>query len=298
MQIIRNGFGFGFLGVAIFSASLPATRIAVGAFDPIFLTLVRASIAGFIGVLLLWAFRAQRPTRKDVLSLLVVAAGVVVGFPLLTAFALQHINAARSIVFIGLLPLSTAFFGVILGGEKPQPAFWFFSALGSLFVAGFAFTQGVQSSLQGDVLMLAAIIICGLGYAQGGALSRKLGGWQVISWALVVSLPFMAPLAIWQMPVSFAHVQISEWAALAYVSVFSMLIGFVFWYRGLALGGVAAISQLQLLQPFMGLMLAASVAREHVQWQMIAVSLLVVACVVGARRFSKREPKRSRTVLD
>ena len=286
MRFWENGFVLGLLGVMIFSGSLPATRIAVGAFDPVFLTLVRATIAGLLGVGLLLGLGASRPLRKDYLNLAIVAVGVVVGFPLLTALALQNINSARSIVFIGLLPLSTAIFGVVLGGEKPQPAFWLFSILGSLLVAGFALSQGGSGSWYGDLLMVAAIIVCGLGYAQGAKLSRRLGGWQVISWSLVISLPVMAPLAVWTMPTSVAHVQLDEWTALAYVSVFSMLIGFVFWYRGLALGGVTAISQLQLLQPFMGLMLAATIMQEQVHWQMIAVSVLVVACVAGARRFS------------
>ena len=175
---------------------------------------------------------------------------------------------------------------MVSGGEEPQPAFWLFSILGSVLVAGFALSQGGIGSWYGDLLMVAAIIVCGLGYAQGAKLSRRLGGWQVISWSLVISLPVMAPLAVWTMPTSVAHVQLDEWTALAYVSVFSMLIGFVFWYRGLALGGVTAISQLQLLQPFMGLMLAATIMQEQVHWQMIAVSVLVVACVAGARRFS------------
>ncbi|WP_299344082.1 DMT family transporter [uncultured Maritalea sp.] len=286
MRFWENGFVLGLLGVMIFSGSLGATRIAVGAFDPVFLTLVRATIAGLLGVGLLLGLGASRPLRKDYLNLAIVAVGVVVGFPLLTALALQNINSARSIVFIGLLPLSTAIFGVVSGGEKPQPAFWLFSILGSVLVAGFALSQGGIGSWYGDLLMVAAIIVCGLGYAQGAKLSRRLGGWQVISWSLVISLPVMAPLAVWTMPTSVAHVQLDEWTALAYVSVFSMLIGFVFWYRGLALGGVTAISQLQLLQPFMGLMLAATIMQEQVHWQMIAVSVLVVACVAGARRFS------------
>ncbi len=219
--------------------------------------------------------------------MLIIAIGVVVGFPLLTALALQHITSAHSIVFIGLLPLSTAIFGVLRAGESPRPAFWIFSILGSAIVAGFALLQDLSASWTGDVLMFGAIIICGLGYAEGGKLSRKFGGWQVISWALVLSLPIMAPLALFTMPETFTGISLPAWVALAYVSLFSMLIGFVFWYHGLAQGGVAAIGQLQLLQPFMGLMLAATLLHEAVSWPMVAVSLAVVACVAGAKRFSK-----------
>ena len=283
----KSGWIYGFIGVAIFSGSLPATRVAVADFDPVFLTIARAAIAGIVAMLLLVLLPQKRPERADLVSLFIVAIGVVVGFPLLTALALQHITSAHSVVFIGLLPLSTAIFGVLRAGDRPHPAFWLFSVVGSVLVAGFALTQDLSASWTGDILMFAAIIVCGLGYAEGGKLSRKLGGWQVISWALVISLPIVAPLAIYLMPVSFTGVSVPAWIALAYVSLFSMLIGFVFWYRGLAQGGIGAVGQLQLLQPFMGLMLAASLLHEEVSWPMVAVSVAVIACVVGAKKFAK-----------
>jgi drug/metabolite transporter (DMT)-like permease len=138
MESTTKGWGSGLLGVIIFSGSLPATRVAVGDLSPIFLTAARATIAATLGLALLWALRQKRPVRNDFGSLAVVALGVVVGFPLLTALALQHITSARSMVFIGLLPLATAVFGVLRGGERPKPAFWLFSVLGGLLVAGFA----------------------------------------------------------------------------------------------------------------------------------------------------------------
>lgn len=277
----------GLIGVVIFSGSLPATRVAVMQFDPLFLTVARAAIAGVLALGLLVAFRESRPARRDIVSLLVVALGVVVGFPLLTALALQHITSARSIVFIGLLPLATAIFGVLRGGERPKPAFWVFSILGSALVAGFALSQGVAASPVGDALMLAAVVVCGLGYAEGARLSRSLGGWQVICWALVLSLPVMAVLAALTMPASLAGIEAPAWIGLAYVSLFSMLIGFIFWYRGLAQGGIAAVGQLQLLQPFFGLALAATLLGESVTPAMLAVTVAVIACVAGARRFAR-----------
>ncbi|NIJ59711.1 drug/metabolite transporter (DMT)-like permease [Pseudochelatococcus lubricantis] len=272
--------------MAIFSGSLPATRAAVTGFDPVFLTVARAAIAGMLGLGLLFVFRQKSPERRDLLPLAVIALGVVVGFPLLTALALQHMSSAHSVVFIGLLPLSTAIFGVLRGGERPRPAFWLFSLAGSALVAGYAMARGTGAVSAGDLLMLAAIVMCGLGYAEGGRLSRRLGGWQVISWALVLSLPVMLPLAVLTMPGSFAQVGAPAWTGLAYVSLFSMLIGFVFWYRGLALGGIAAVGQLQLLQPFLGLGLAAMLLHETVSGAMLAVTLGVVVCVAGARKFS------------
>ncbi len=286
MQRTTAGWGSGLIGVIIFSGSLPATRVAVGGFTPLFLTAARAVIAALIAAALLRALGQRRPARGDLGSLAVVALGVVVGFPLLTALALQHVTSARSIVFIGLLPLATAIFGVLRGGERPKPAFWAFSLAGSGLVAGFALAQGDGASLPGDLLMVAAIVLCGLGYAEGAALSRRLGGWQVISWALVSALPVMATLALATWPATWREIGLPVWAGLAYVSVFSMLVGFVFWYRGLALGGIAGVGQLQLLQPFFGLALAGLLLHEPVAWTMIAVTALVVLCVAGAKRFA------------
>ncbi len=280
------GWGSGLMGVLIFSGSLPATRVAIGDFSPIFLTSARAAIAALLGLLCLAALRQRRPERRDIASLAIVALGVVIGFPLLTALALQSITAARSIVFIGLLPLATAIFGVLRGNERPRPAFWLFSLLGAMTVAGFALLQSAQGAVRGDALMLAAILICGLGYAEGATLSRRLGGWQVISWALVLSLPVMAAMALATWPQSLSAVTLPGWIGLGYVAVFSMLVGFVFWYRGLAIGGIAGVGQLQLLQPFLGLMLAGLILREPVTWTMLACALLVVLCVAGARRFA------------
>ncbi|MBV8260018.1 MAG: DMT family transporter [Paraburkholderia sp.] len=282
-----DGWLCGLAGVLIFSGSLPATRLAVLGLDPVFITGARATIAGVLGTLLLLALRAARPARAEVGPLVIVALGVVVGFPLLTALALQHVSSAHAIVFVGLLPLATAVFGVLRGGERPEPAFWLFSAAGSAAVVAFAMRHGIDASPLGDALMLAAIVVCGLGYAEGARLSRRLGGWQVICWALVISLPVMAPLAWWMWPASLAAVGAASWWGLAYVSLFSMLIGFVFWYRGLALGGIAGVGQLQLLQPFFGLVLAALLLHETVPPSMIAVTAVVIACVAGARRFGR-----------
>ncbi|WP_299176181.1 DMT family transporter [uncultured Brevundimonas sp.] len=270
----------------IFSGSLPATRVAVADLSPMFLTSARAAIAAVLAAIFLIVLRQARPARNDIMSLAIVAAGVVVGFPLLTALALQHITASHSIVFIGLLPLTTAIFGVLRGGERPKPTFWLFSSLGAATVAGFALANSGGGSLAGDLLMIAAILLCGLGYAEGATLSRRLGGWQVISWALLLAMPIMAVITILTAPLNWSAVTVPAWIALAYVSVFSMLVGFVFWYRGLALGGIASVGQLQLLQPFFGLLLAAIFLHEPIAWTMIACTAAVVLCVAGAKRFA------------
>ncbi|WP_374452125.1 DMT family transporter [Phenylobacterium sp.] len=281
-----RGWIDGLLGVVIFSGSLPATRVAVAEIDPLFLTAARAVIAGTLALGLLSVMRAPRPTRRDLAALALVASGVVAGFPLLTAIALREITAAHSIVFIGLLPMATALFAVVRAGERPSRSFWAFAGLGAALVAVFALTRGAEGSVSGDLLMVAAVAVCGLGYAEGGRLSRTLGGWQVICWALVIALPAMAALGLATWPADLAQVSARGWTGLAYVSLFSMLIGFVFWYRGLALGGVAAVGQLQLLQPLMGLGLAAWLLGEPVGWSMAAITAGVVLCVAGAKRFA------------
>jgi drug/metabolite transporter (DMT)-like permease len=281
-----EGWGNGLLGVAIFSASLPATRVAVVGFSPLFLTAARAAIAASLGALFLLLLRQARPARADLGSLLIVAFGVVIGFPLLTALALQHITSAHSIVFIGLLPLATALFAVLRGAERPKPLFWLFSVLGSAAVGIFALSNDGAASPAGDLLMIAAIILCGLGYAEGALLTRRLGGWQVISWALLLASPLMLVLAVMTFPRSWQEIGVPAWLGLGYVSVFSMLVGFIFWYRGLALGGIARVGQLQLLQPFMGLALAGLLLHEPVAWTMILATGLVIVCVALARRFA------------
>lgn len=286
MEKTTSGWINGFVGVAIFAGSLPATRIAVVDLNPTFLTGARATIAALLSTVLVLALRQPRPKWADLPSLTLTALGVVVGFPLLTALALQHLTAAYSMVFVGCLPLCTAVFAVLRGGERPRPLFWLFSVVGVAFVIGYAAMGSMSTSLQGSLLMLAAVVVCGMGYAEGARLSRTLGGWQVISWALILSLPIMLPVTLLASPTSFDHVSTSAWIGLAYVSLFSMLIGFVFWYRGLAQGGIAAVGQIQLLQPFMGLGLAALLLHEKVSWMMLLITLGTVICVAGTKRYA------------
>jgi drug/metabolite transporter (DMT)-like permease len=282
-----SGWLNGLLGVVIFSGSLPATRIAVLEMSPFFLTFLRASLAGLLATLLVCVLREPRPQRAQLFPLLIVSGGVVIGFPLLTALALQHVTSAHSIVFLGLLPLCTAIFAVLRGGERPKRAFWLFSLLGSLLVVAFALAQSHAVSLTGDLLMLAAVIVCGLGYAEGAALTRTLGGWQVICWALILSLPVILPAAWLTQPATLVDISAQAWGALGYVSLFSMLIGFIFWYNGLARGGIAAVGQLQLLQPFFGLALSALLLNERVSPLMLLVTLGVILCVIGSRKCAR-----------
>lgn len=291
MNTSGNGLLQGGIGVLIFSGSLPATRLAVIDLEPVFLTLLRTVLAGSVAGLILLCMRQPLPTRHQWVSLLVVLSGVVVGFPLLTALALQHVSAGHALVFMGLLPVLTALFGVWRGAERPSSRFWLFSCVGSSLVISFALFQGSTSSWQGDALMLAAIVICGLGYAEGARLARSMGGWQVICWALVLALPVSLPAALWWQPGNLAQVGWQAWAGLGYVSMFSMLIGFFFWYAGLARGGIAVVGQLQLLQPFAGFALAGMLLGETITLPMMVTALAVLLCVAGARSTGQAKVK-------
>ena len=274
----------GFLGMMIFSGSLPATRVAVLELDPLFLTAVRAAIAALLALCALLITRQARPTRADLPPLLFVALGVVIGFPLLTALALQHTTSAHSLVYIGLLPLATAGFGVLRGGERPKPAFGLFRRRRR---AGgrFRVERGAAVPARGCADGRGGVAVRP-GYAEGAVLSRRIGGWQVISRALVVALPLTLAATAGGTG-RLACDQRRRRLSLVYVSVFSMWIGFIFWYRGTAQGGIAAVGQLQLLQPFFGTALAGWLLHETVQPMMIAVMAGVVVCVFGAKRFSR-----------
>ena len=287
MQARHKGWANGLTAVVLFGGSMPATRLAITGLAPLLLTSARALIAGLLGCALLALGRQPLPRGRQWRALAIVAGCCVLGFPLLSALALQHISATRSLVFTGLLPLSTASFAVLRGKERPSPAFWAFAALGAAAVAGFALARSSGGSLAGDALMLLAVAVCGLGYAEGAVLTRALGGWQVICWALVLCLPAALIGTLLLRPATgLAAIGWASWAGLAYVSIISMLVGFIFWYRGLDLGGIASVGQLQLLQPFVGLVLAGLVLGEAVSPATLPVMALVAASALGARRFA------------
>jgi drug/metabolite transporter (DMT)-like permease len=280
------GMVHGAIGMAIFAGSLPATRVAVLGLDALFLTAGRAAGAGILAALLLAATRQKLPARADLVPLLIVAGGVVLGFPLLTALALQFVPSAHAIVFVGLLPLVTALFAVLRATEKPRSAFWLWAGAGSAAVCAYALWHSTGGFSVPDLLMLAAIVVCGLGYAEGSRLSQRIGSWQTICWALVLSLPASLPATLAYLPDDTADIALPAWLGFAYVTLFSMFIGFFFWYRGLLLGGIARVSQIQLFQPFLGLTLAALVLGETVSPDIAIVALVIGLCVWQARKYA------------
>ena len=282
----RAGLIDGLIGVAFFSGSLVATRFAVIDLDPLFATWARTVGASVLAATALALAPRPWPTGREFLALAVVSATVVVGFPLFTSLALAEISAARATLFIGLLPLFTAAFAIARGiSRPPRPMFWLFAAAGSAVVGTFAFGGPLAGSWRGDACIGAAVVSAGLGYAEGARLTLRLGGHRVISWAVLLALPLAVPAMLHLWP-DFDRVGWPALGGLAYTAAFSQWIGFLFWYRGLARGGAASVGQLQLLQPFLGLILAALLLGEAVGPRLAVSTALVVLCVVGARRFA------------
>jgi drug/metabolite transporter (DMT)-like permease len=278
------GVLLGALGVLAFSFSLPATRLAVADLDPWLVAFGRAVVAGALSVIVLAATKASRPTAAQWRSLAVVALGVVVGFPLFTSLALHHLPASHGAVVVGMLPGATAVAAVLRAGERPTARFWAASGAGLAAVLAFALSRGGGDLGLPDLELLLAVLLCALGYAEGGRLSRDLGGAQTICWALVLSLPVTIPVSGLALIADGAHAGTTAWLGFAYVSVISMFLGFFAWYAGLARGGVAKIGQVQLAQPVLSLTWAALILGESVGPGTVAAAVVVLLCVVATQR--------------
>ena len=283
---LSPGLGWGLLGVLAFSLTVPLTRIAVEGMSPLFIGVGRAVVAAALAGAALALTRQRLPRGTEWGRLLVVAAGVVLGFPLLTSYALESVPAGHCAVVIGLLPAATAVVAVLRGGERPSPRFWRFAALGVVATVGFVTAQGAGLGGVGwaDLLLLGAVVAAAVGYAEGGLLARSLGAWQTVSWALVVAVPVTAVLtavAVAQQP---PVATTGQWAAFAYLAAVSMFLGFVAWYRGLAIGPIATVSQVQLVQPVLSIGWATLLLGERITLLTAVGALAVVACAAGAVR--------------
>ncbi|MEH0844970.1 DMT family transporter [Micromonospora sp. CPCC 205711] len=280
-----GGLALGGLGVLAFSMSLPATRVAVQQLDPWFVAFGRAAGAALLACAYLRFTGAPRPTGQW-RRLSIVALGVVVGFPLFTSLALVTQTSAHNAVVITMLPAMTAVFAVLRAGERPPLLFWAASAGGLLAVFLFL---GVSGAVHGalspaDLFLLASVVLCGLGYAEGGALARELGGARTICWALLLSLPVTVPVTVVAAVAEPPHADAVAWSAFAYLTVVSMFMGFFAWYAGLARGGIAQVGQIQLAQPVLTLVWSALLLGEVVTPASIAAALVVLACVVLIQR--------------
>lgn len=283
------GLLLGLVGVIVFGATLPMTRLAVvppvgAGLDPWFVTGGRAALAGLVALLVLLVLRRPVPppgTRGPILGAAVLLVG---GFPGFTGFAMQSVPAAHGGVVLGVLPLVTAAFGAWLTGERPRPAFWLCAGLGALLVVAFALRDGGGRVEPGDLLLVGATVSAALGYVLSAKAARVLPGWEVISWALVAALPVTLPVALWTLPEVPLRVAPVTWLAFLYLALMSQYLGFFAWNAGLVMGGVARVSQVQLLQTFVTLAVAALLTGERVDPLTWTAALAVVALVLAGRR--------------
>ncbi len=278
-----EGIVMGSIGVLCFSFTLPATRLADPLLGGVVVGLGRALVAAILALLLLLVRRESLPARRHWPGLAVVALGVVVGFPLFSSLALQSLPASHGAVVTGLLPAVTAVMAVVRAGERPSKLFWGSCLVGVLAVLFFALSQGAGQLHPADLLLLLAVLLGGLGYAEGGRLAREMGGWRVICWALVLMAPFLVLPVLFSLHLHGNPAQPAAWFGFAYVCIVSMFLGFFAWYRGLAIGGVARTGQLQLLQPVLTLLWASLLLGENITPLMVLASVFVIACAAASQ---------------
>lgn len=283
------GLLLGFIGVAIFGGTLPATRIAVSAIDPLAMTALRTAIAGLCALALLIALRRPLPPRRLWPQLAIAMLCVSILFPFLMALAMQTVDASHGGVVLGILPIATALVAVVITHERPKPLFWVASIAGAALVVAFAMRQGGGTLSAGDLLLFASIVASAVGYAFSGRLTSEMPGWEVISWVLVMALPISLPAAALTMPTDIGQIAMKPWLALLYVALFSQWIGFFAWNAGMAMGGIARVSQVQLLQPFITFALAAFFNDETITPQILLFAAAVVATVAISTRTRSRE---------
>ncbi|KUM34996.1 DMT family transporter [Arthrobacter sp. EpRS71] len=286
-----TGVWWGLLGVVAFSFTVPLTRVAVEGMSPLFIGAGRAVVAAVLAALALAFTRQRLPQGGQWIRLAVVAGGIVAGFPLLTTFALTSTSASHGAVVIALLPAATATAAVIRGRERPRPLFWVLTFTGVVAALVFALVQsgGFGSLHWADLLLLAAVLAAAVGYAEGGMLARELGSWQTISWALVVASPVMIILTAVSLSSGLPSASGTQWLSFAYLGVVSMFLGFFAWYRGLAIGPMAQVSQIQLVQPVMTIAWAGLLLGESITWTTVVGGLAVIICAGAAVRVRLRK---------
>jgi drug/metabolite transporter (DMT)-like permease len=291
----RLGLLLGFVGMAIFGGTLPATRIAVSAIDPLAVTAMRTAIAGLCSLALLVALRRRLPPRHLWPQLAIAMLCVSILFPFLMALAVQTVDASHGGVVLGVLPIATALVAVLITHERPRPLFWIASVAGAALVIAFALRQGGGALSSGDLLLFAAVAVSAVGYAFSGRLTAEMPGWEVISWVLVMALPISLPAAALTMPPDLTHIALKPWLAVLYVAVFSQWVGFFAWNAGMAMGGIARVSQVQLLQPFITFALAAFFNGETITLQILLFASAVVATVAISTRTRGKPPLEDRS---
>ncbi|MGV3654754.1 MAG: DMT family transporter [Noviherbaspirillum sp.] len=285
-----GAYGLGLISVAAFALTLPLSKLLLAHLTALQIGLFRSILAGIAAVPILLLAKAPLPDLSQLKRLLLISSGIVYGFPILTAVGMQYVPVSHGGVVLAALPLSTAIFGTLITKDRPPKAFWIVAIAGFLTVLAFTILRnGIGGVYLGDLALFAAVILAGLGYAQGGALSKEMRGWQVMCWTLVVSLPLLIPLTI----VVYQHSLVmsldrTSLAALAFLAFVNSLAGFFLWNRALAVGGIQKISQLQLLQPFITYGYAVALMGESLDWLTLGVCALVIGLVALSRKTLSR----------
>ncbi|PCI27655.1 MAG: EamA family transporter [SAR324 cluster bacterium] len=274
----------GLFAVICFGLTLPITKFVIGHMNPIFIGLGRACLAALVAAILLAIFRVPLPSKDQFKKLIIVVLGVVIGFPIFTALAMNYVPASHGGVVIGLLPLVTAIIAAIISKERPSYGFWIMGLVGSSLVIVFTLLEGGGSFHIADLALLGAVISAGFGYAVGAKLAKEMPGWQVICWSLVIAFPFILIPAWINRPPEVLSLPASVWAGFIYLSLVSQLFGFFFWYKALAMGGVARVSQVQLNQTFVTLFAATLFLGEPLKINTILFAILIVAVVAIGKK--------------
>jgi drug/metabolite transporter (DMT)-like permease len=278
----REKFGLllGLIGVICFSLTLPSTRIAVEYFGTTVVGLGRTVVAAILVAVIFIVRKEKLPSPRQLKSLLIVAVGAVLGFPLLTSWAMESLPVSHGAVELALLPLATAGFAMFRAGEIPSLKFWISSIIGSLSVIMYALHLGFGQLQFADLTLLAAVIILGLSYAEGGRLAKELGSWQVIAWAIMIGAPFfIIPVGL-NLTTEMLHAPIHAWVSFIYLAVVSQFLAYVAWYSGMAMCGIARVSQLQYLQPFLMILIATVFLNEAITFFTLVIAVIVVFSVI------------------
>ncbi len=278
----REKFGLllGLVGVICFSLTLPSTSIAVEYFGTMVVGLGRTVVAAILVAVVLIVRKEKLPSPRQFKSLLIVAVGAVLGFPILTSWAMESLPVSHGAVELALLPLATAGFAMLRAGEIPSLKFWISSIIGSLAVIMYALHLGFGQLQFADLALLAAVLILGLSYAEGGRLSKELGSWQVIAWAIMIGAPFsIIPVGL-NLTTEMFHAPLQAWVSFIYLAVISQFLAYVAWYSGMAMGGIARVSQIQYLQPFLMILFATVFLDESITLFTIVIAMIVVVSVI------------------
>jgi drug/metabolite transporter (DMT)-like permease len=279
-----KGMLIGFVGILIFSLTLPVTKLAILNFSPYFIAFGRATLAGAVALAYLVIKHEPMMAKADIGKFVVIALGVVFGFPILTTVAMTHGSSSHGAVILGMMPLATTVIGVVRFGERPSLGFWLVSLLGAALVVIYALLKSSGSFTLVDLLLVLGGICACIGYVEGGELSKKMNPRAVISWALVISLPFNIVFSYLTFDSVYYDAGLSAWTIFIYLSLFPMFIGFFFWYEGLAIGGIARVSQVQLIQPFCTLVAASVLLGDSLTWMNLVFAVLVVSTVILGKK--------------